>query len=71
MYKINKNVENLKKLTWEEYYKIPLQKKLGYYVKDNHLFDCLFSQQLNRKLIVYQRHSNRRPGTKPRSDGNS
>lgn len=43
--------ENLKKISWDDFYKIPLTKKLGYFVQDNHLFDCLFSQQFNRKLL--------------------
>jgi aspartate carbamoyltransferase catalytic subunit len=46
-----KDTGKLTKLTWEEFYKIPLQKRLSFFVKDNHLFDCLFSQQMNRKLL--------------------
>lgn len=51
MYKTNKKSGDLTKLMWEDFYKIPLQKRLSFYIKDNHLFDCLFSQQLNRKLL--------------------
>jgi len=42
---------NLKKLHWEDFYKTPLDKKLSYFSDENHLFDCLFSQQFNRKLL--------------------
>ena len=46
-----KNAEPLKHLEWEEFYKTPLQKKLKYFSDENYLFDCLFSQQFNRKLL--------------------
>jgi aspartate carbamoyltransferase catalytic subunit len=42
---------NLKKLNWEGFYNTPLDKKLSYFSDENHLFDCLFSQQFNRKLL--------------------
>jgi len=43
--------KDLKKLSWEEFYNTPLDKKLSYFAENNHLFDCLFSQQFNRKNI--------------------
>jgi aspartate carbamoyltransferase catalytic subunit len=46
-----KDKESLKKLSWDDFYKVPLNKKLKYFVEDGHLFDCLFSQQFNRKLL--------------------
>jgi aspartate carbamoyltransferase catalytic subunit len=45
------NISELKKLSWEEFYNTPMNKKLGYFSEDHHLFDCLFSQQFNRKLL--------------------
>jgi aspartate carbamoyltransferase catalytic subunit len=44
-------LKDLNKLTWEQFYETPLDKKLAYFKDDNHLFDCLFSQQFNRKLL--------------------
>lgn len=46
-----KTEDSLKKLNWDEFYRVPLNKKLCYFEEDNHLFDCLFSQQFNRKNI--------------------
>jgi len=46
----NKTI-NLKNLSWDEFYKKPLDKKLSYFSDGGHLFDCLFSQQFNRKLL--------------------
>jgi aspartate carbamoyltransferase catalytic subunit len=46
-----KTSKELYKLSWEEFYKTSLNKKLHYFTEDNHLFDCLFSQQFNRKLL--------------------
>ncbi len=51
MKKKNKSVPDFKKLMWEEFYKKPLDKKLHYFTEAGHLFDCLFSQQFNRKLL--------------------
>jgi len=44
-------LKDLKKLSWEGFYKTPLDKKLEYFSDENHLFDCLFSQQFNRKSL--------------------
>ena len=46
-----KNNLNLKNLSWEEFYKTPLNKKLKYFSDDKNLFDCLFSQQFDRKSL--------------------
>lgn len=46
-----KKPDSLKKLSWEEFYNVPLNKKLSFFDEDKHLFDCLFSQQFNRKLL--------------------
>ena len=46
-----KNIESLKKLSWEDFYNTPLNKKINYFADNNRLFDCLFSQQFNRKLL--------------------
>jgi aspartate carbamoyltransferase catalytic subunit len=43
--------KNIRNLSWEEFYNTPLDKKLSYFSDENHLFDCLFSQQFNRKLL--------------------
>ena len=43
--------KELKKTTWEEFYKTPLNKRLKYYSQNSRLFDCLFSQQFDRKLL--------------------
>jgi aspartate carbamoyltransferase catalytic subunit len=45
--------KDLKKLSWEEFYTKPLSKRLKYYSQKGHLFDCLFSQQFDRKLLDY------------------
>lgn len=44
-------IEKLKSLSWEEFHNTPLDRKLPYFKKDDRLFDCLFSQQFNRKLL--------------------
>jgi len=41
----------LKNLTWDEFYKIPLNNKLKFFEKEGHLFDCLFAQQFTPKVI--------------------
>lgn len=46
-----KNAEPLKHLDWEQFYKIPLQRKIKFFSDESYLFDCLFSQQFNRKLL--------------------
>jgi aspartate carbamoyltransferase catalytic subunit len=43
--------KELKKTSWEEFYQTPLDKRLKYYLQNGKLFDCLFSQQFNRKLL--------------------
>jgi aspartate carbamoyltransferase catalytic subunit len=47
----NNRKKLLDNLTWEEFYKTPLSKKINYFVDNHNLFDCLFSQQFNRKLL--------------------
>lgn len=44
-------IDELKKLDWDEFYKTNLNKKLQYFERDGHIFDCLFSQQFDRKLL--------------------
>ena len=44
-------LEQLKKISWEEFYATALSKKLKYFEKDKRFFDCLFSQQFKRKLL--------------------
>jgi aspartate carbamoyltransferase catalytic subunit len=51
MGKIKKTKESLKSLNWEEFYALPLDKKLNFFEKDGKLFDILFSQQLTPKII--------------------
>ena len=46
-----KNLEDLKKLSWDDFYSLPLNKKLVYFEKDGKLFDMLFAQQLTPKII--------------------
>jgi len=38
-------------MDWEAFHATPLDKKLPYFRKDGRLFDCLFSQQFDRKLL--------------------
>jgi len=45
--------KEIKKTSWEEFYKKPLSKRLNYYSQKGRLFDCLFSQQFDRKLLDY------------------
>jgi aspartate carbamoyltransferase catalytic subunit len=47
---MKKNTE-LGKLNWEEFYNTDQSKKTSYFQRDGRLFDCLFSQQFNRKLL--------------------
>lgn len=47
----SKKTEPLRKLSWEEFYKTNLNNKLLFFSKEGHIFDCLFSQQFNRKLL--------------------
>lgn len=49
--KIKKEKKDLSKLSWEEFYKLPLNQKLGFFEKDGRMFDCLFSQQLSAPTI--------------------
>lgn len=48
---MNKNNESLKRMSWDEFYQTPLNKKIKYFSDNGILFDCLFSQQFNRKLL--------------------
>ena len=43
--------KELKKTSWEAFHKSPLNKRLKYYSQEGRLFDCLFSQQFDRKLL--------------------
>lgn len=43
--------KNLSTLSWEEFSATPLKKKTSYFSKNGRLFDCLFSQQFDRKLL--------------------
>jgi len=45
--KIKTASKDLTKLSWDEFYSLPLNKKLGYFEKEGRMFDCLFSQQLS------------------------
>jgi len=45
--KIKNDKKDLSKLSWEEFYAQPLEKKLGYFEKEGRMFDCLFAQQLS------------------------
>jgi aspartate carbamoyltransferase catalytic subunit len=42
---------DLKSLGWDDFYNTPLTKKLNFFNENDHLFDCLFSQQFDRKLL--------------------
>ena len=44
-------LDQLEKLSWDEFYTTALSNKLKYFEKDKRLFDCLFSQQFSRKLL--------------------
>jgi aspartate carbamoyltransferase catalytic subunit len=45
--KIKNTSKDLAKLSWEKFYSLPLNQKLGYFEKEGRMFDCLFSQQLS------------------------
>jgi len=45
------NPDEIRKLPWEEFYSTPLDKKIKTFTVQGRLFDCLFSQQFNRKLL--------------------
>lgn len=45
--KIKKVKKDLSKLSWEDFYSLPLKQKLNFFDKDGRMFDCLFSQQLS------------------------
>ncbi len=47
------DLSDLKKLSWGEFYKKPLDTKLNSFDENGRLFDCLFSQQFDRKLLDY------------------
>jgi aspartate carbamoyltransferase catalytic subunit len=49
---INKKAEALKTLSWEEFYKVPMKKKLGYFESGGRMFDCLFAQQFTPDNLV-------------------
>jgi aspartate carbamoyltransferase catalytic subunit len=44
-------IEDLKKMSWDEFYGTPLKDKLKFFEKDGNLFDCLFAQQFSRPLL--------------------
>jgi aspartate carbamoyltransferase catalytic subunit len=46
-----KNTKNIYKSSWQEFYQTSLDKKINFFKKDNIIFDCLFSQQFDRKLL--------------------
>ncbi len=46
-----KKLDALKNLSWEEFYKLKLDKKLTYFEKDGRIFDCLFAQQFTLELL--------------------
>jgi aspartate carbamoyltransferase catalytic subunit len=43
--------EELKKLSWENFSKLDLHQRLSFFEKNGRIFDCLFSQQFDRKLL--------------------
>jgi aspartate carbamoyltransferase catalytic subunit len=49
--KIIKSSKNLMKLSWEKFYSLPLEQKLGYFEKEGKMFDCLFAQQLSPQVL--------------------
>ncbi|MFA5011393.1 MAG: aspartate carbamoyltransferase [Ignavibacteria bacterium] len=51
MTKAQKKFDALKSLSWEEFYKLKLDKKLIFFEKDGRIFDCLFAQQLTPELL--------------------
>ncbi len=51
MKKIRKDNTSLAKLSWEKFAERPLNERLHSFSKNGRLFDCLFSQQFNRKLL--------------------
>jgi aspartate carbamoyltransferase catalytic subunit len=49
--KIKKVKKDLTKLSWEDFYALPLHQKLGFFEKEGRMFDCLFSQQLSAHTL--------------------
>ncbi|MEA3306552.1 MAG: aspartate carbamoyltransferase [Elusimicrobiota bacterium] len=37
--------------TWEEFFKLDLEKKMEFYEKEGKIYDCLFAQQLSKELL--------------------
>lgn len=48
---LKKSTEAFKALSWEEFYKTPLNRKIKYFETNDRLFDILFSQQFNIRII--------------------
>ncbi len=46
-----KNNNKFEKLSWEEFYKLRLEKKKDFFIKDNVLFDVIYSQQFSKELL--------------------
>jgi len=49
--KIKNASKDITKLSWEKFYSLPLDQKLGYFEKEGKMFDCLFSQQLTPQVL--------------------
>jgi aspartate carbamoyltransferase catalytic subunit len=47
----NIKIEDLKKLSWDDFYKLDLSKKINYFSKNDRIFDCLFSQQFDKEIL--------------------
>jgi len=46
-----KHKNNFKELSWEEFYKLPLKNKYDFFIKDNVLFDVIYSQQFSKSIL--------------------
>ncbi len=46
-----KQKNNFKELSWEEFYKLPLKNKYDFFIKDNVLFDVIYSQQFSKSIL--------------------
>lgn len=45
--------KELERLTWDKFYQLSLSKKIHFFERNGHIYDCLFSQQFNRKKLDY------------------
>lgn len=50
---INYSLSTLSKLSWNDFYSIPVKNKIDFFRKDSRIFDPLFASQFDRKILDY------------------